>query len=437
MDKHAFTTSSHVTRFTKWLAACHSTLSVKLDIKSSRFVPGGIRADLAGLDAVLQHYRWRTDIDKPGDLQETQQSLRELGDRLRQAIDGGNEDAGLAACRDILAWGGDRNMRVGALPFLTGLHGNGELTHYLREARKAFALDSAVIALDKPPVRKMNSMLTKVHALASVDGLPIYDSRVAAAIAALVELWRREARLEHEELPGELAFPATASDRSVLYLFGDAQDPGVMSYAPAKASETAARWSSAKIRLGWLMAGVLDKAPGLFATLAPQDRMRAFEASLFMIGSNVGCLVANKQRVLSAAAEPGVGQHNLLQAAGRQRLRQEHAGLPHKTISTLARDNNNLTYAGNTDSGISGIWGSTPFAFDSEFLQELLAEFSGSEAGLGASVDGNVQPDTLGFWIDEHYPAKPRKYASALAAILVEEGLAKRLPGTPVRLRFS
>lgn len=433
MNRSTFAASPQVTAFTNCLAARLDSLSIDLDIKSSRFVPGGIRVGLSGLAALLPHYRWVTESSDRGDWPETREGLRNLGRLLRQAIDAGDEEAVLAACKAILAWGGDRNPRVGAFPYLSGLHEQKALARYLGTARRAFALDTAIIDARSPQASKMNSMLTKVHALASTDGLPIYDSRVAAAIAALVELWRRAQGLERDALPAELVFPPTTSDRSVLYLFDDAQAPECMSYAAAVARETAASWSSAKIRLGWLMRETLSKSPGLFAGEADQDRMHAFEACLFMVGYDVACLRGNW---------PGTGldktKRARLQRAGRDRLRREQAGLAHRTISTLAREDGRLAYAGTVDTGISGRWGESTFAFDSDFLQGLLADFPpGTDAGLGASMTGEVKPDTIGFWIDEHYPAKPRRYASALAAIFVDQGLARRVDGTgPVRLRF-
>lgn len=433
MNRSAFTALPHVLAFTNWLAARLDSLSIDLDIKSSRFVPGGIRVGLTGLAALLPHYRWVTESSDKGDWPETREGLRNLSRLLRQAIDAGNEDAVLAACKAILAWGGDRNPRVGALPYLSGLHEQKALVRYLDTARRAFALDTAVIDARSPQAPRMNSMLTKVHALASTDGLPIYDSRVAAAIAALVELWRRAQGLERDPLPAQLVFPPTTSDRSVLYLFDDAQGPERMSYAAAATRETAATWSSAKIRLGWLMSETLCKMPGLFAGEAKQDHMHAFEACLFMIGYDVACLRGNL---------PGTGLDKTklarLQRAGRDRLRREQAALVNRTISTLAREDGRLAYAGTVDTGISGRWGETAFAFDSDFLQALLADFPpGSEAGLGASMTGAVKQDTIGSWIDHHYPAKPRRYASALAAILVDQGLALRGGGAKsIRLSF-
>jgi hypothetical protein len=127
-----------------------------------------------------------------------------------------------------------------------------------------------------------------------------------------------------------------------------------------------------------------------------------------------------------------------LQRSGQKQLRLEHANWPHKTIRTLKGDQDNLSYAGNVETGISGVWGATKFAFHTEFLQDLLAEHpAGTEACLGASKTGEVKSDTLGYWIDAHYPSKSRPFASALAAILVEEGLAESIAGAwPTRIRF-
>lgn len=432
MNRNAFIASTDVAAFTDWLAKHYGSLSIRLNIKPSRFVRGGLRSDVAGLD-LLEHYRWRTKGSETGNWQETRDYLRELGDALKRAIARRNDDEVLDACRRILAWGGNRNDAKGAMPFLKALHAEGKLAEYLDTSRRAFALDAAIIDGGRPQAAKMNSMLTKVHALASHDGLPIYDSRVAAAIAALVELWRRLQGKTAEPLSSRLAFPAIPSDRSVHSLFADAQSPGVLSYAPALGTTTAIEWCSAKIRLGWLMAAVTEKAPGLFAGEAAEDRMHAFEASLFMIGYDVGCLKEN-----APGAVTGEKQRMQIRREGAARLRRDHAGLPHTAISTLNGKTANISYAGNLHIGFSGVWSETQFAFDSDFLQELLNDFpSGEEAGLGANMTGDVASDTLGYWINQHYPAKPRRLASVLAPILVAEGCAEAITGAyPIRLRF-
>ena len=116
----------------------------------------------------------------------------------------------------------------------------------------------------------------------------------------------------------------------------------------------------------------------------------------------------------------------------------DHAGLPSATISTLRGKTSNISYAGDLLAGFSGVWSETPFTFDGDFLQDLLNDFpTGQEAGLGANMTGEVKPDTLGYWINQHYPTKPRRLVSVLAPILVAEGWAVPITGVhPIRLRF-
>lgn len=297
MNRTEFLQGCAVGGFTDWLAGKADTLMVDLDIKRSRFVPGGIRQRLLGMNAVLPHYVWRSEGTGEGRWPETQQHLGQLGGALKRALEaGGDDDVVMDVCRQILLWGGDRNPKVGASTFLEQLHAGRGLAVYLNKASNAFKLDEAVLDAADAPAARMNSMLTKVHALASGDGLPIYDSRVAAAIATLVELWRRDQGRQHTALPASLLFPATLASRTVRHQFNDAMSPGVMSYLEAKTEQTAHRWSGAKIRLAWLMADVLKKSGTLFATEASPDgagRMHAFEATLFLIGYDVKCLARN------------------------------------------------------------------------------------------------------------------------------------------------
>jgi hypothetical protein len=73
--------------------------------------------------------------------------------------------------------------------------------------------------------------------------------------------------------------------------FPQASPPGVMIYG---APETTGQWAIAKVRLGWVMEGLLGKMPALFSDSCPApsfaDRTHVFEASLFIVGYNVRCL---------------------------------------------------------------------------------------------------------------------------------------------------
>lgn len=438
MIRTEFLKTAAVDDFTTWLARNCDNLIIDLDIKRSRFVPQGTQMRLVGMNAVLPHYVWRSEGSLAGQWPETKQHLGELAAALKLALGADNDnDAVMSVCRRILQWGGDRNPAKGASPFLARMHAEKTLATYLQAAKSAFNLDEAVTNATHPPAARMNSMLTKVHALASDDGLPIYDSRVAAAIGSLVELWRRDTGLQEQALPDELVFPATMASRTVQHLFGDAMNPGVMSYAPNKADRTARQWSAAKIHLGWVMQDVLRKAGMLFAEEASddtRDRMHAFEATLFIIGYDVWCLAQN-----STMAGRDTKHLRQLKTGARKTLEQEQRNLPIRSISTLNEIETKLHYAGDVETGISGIWGKMRFAFERDFLQELLGNFqSMTHVELGASVSGKVRDGTLGRWINDNHPAMPRMYASAIAAILVNEGLASRVPDSrPIQLNFG
>lgn len=291
MNKQAFLADPDVEDFLRWLTRELPRLKVHLDIKRSRFVPSGVNVEVTGLQNVLPHYAWKSHGMANGDWADTKTHLAALADALRSAVQRDSDPDTLVACREILRWGGNRNWNTGAYPFLSARAASGVLCQYLKDTGAAFALDTADVDAIVQPGEMLNSMLTKVHALYAEDGLPIYDSRVAAAIASLVEMWRLATGKSGDPLPVPLTFPATTASRTVRGLFPHARSPGVMAYG---APETAGQWASAKVRLGWIMESILWKMPSLLSNCctAPSlaDRMHAFEASLFMVGYDVGCL---------------------------------------------------------------------------------------------------------------------------------------------------
>jgi hypothetical protein len=219
-----------------------------------------------------------------------------ISSRLRKAVRHANDAQAMQICGEILTFGGERNPRSGARPFLNG---QASLTAYLALAQKQLSLSSADLSA-LGAVSKMNSMLTKIHALASDDGLPIYDSRVAVAIAALVEIYRQKMATRWPSVPKELRFPAVDSERDVRRVFPGALPHG--SVASRGAHQTLL-WSQAKVRLGWILEEVLRRDPLLFSETefvgaassgsSMRTRMHAFEAALFMIGYDVRCLGSN------------------------------------------------------------------------------------------------------------------------------------------------
>lgn len=285
MNRTEFLKQPEVIGFTDWLAATLPLRKIRLNIRSSKFVPGGIQATTRFTDLVPHHYCWRATGQTTGGWAEACAKTNALSVNLRAAVQSNDPQTTLTACSDVLEWGGERNALKGARPFLTTL-GPG-ICQYIAQAHQEMALNTANLHTGFPGVQLMNSMLTKVHAFYSTEGLPIYDSRVSAASAALVEFWRQHSGTH--QLPDTLSFPLAGGSQKPQHkltcLFDQAISPGTLLYT---IQNTPQRWASAKVRLAWVMAETLRKAPALFA--GQPDRMRAMEASLFMVGYDLNCL---------------------------------------------------------------------------------------------------------------------------------------------------
>lgn len=293
----AVSKSSYSFDFARWLAEVLPRLTVHLRINGSARTPGGVAIDAVGVEAVLHAYQWRAEWEGSDgtrvvslDWPNTKRSLAQLGRQLREAVGSGDDDATLIVCERIIQWGGERNRATGARPFLNRLVREGRLAAYIAQAGRFLSLDHAELPLGTS-IELMNSMLTKVHSLYAADGLPIYDSRVAAATSALAEAYRRSAML-NSAMPEELRFPGVGgSDRKsrlsrrVRRLFPEADEPGSVPYASSQAT---ARWTNAKWRAGKVLRSVVRAEPRLLADEGGEaERMHALEAAFFMIGYDV------------------------------------------------------------------------------------------------------------------------------------------------------
>jgi hypothetical protein len=272
--------------FAGWLACRLPILTFSLDIKSSKFVLGGIRAEkLRGIEAVLSKYRW-----KNTDWADTRCHIDGFRKRLKVLLAENGESSTVQAvwdvCRDVIDWGGDRNERRGATPFLERKLNDGSLVRYLNTTRKALALQYPVSIERFRDIQLMNSMLAKIHAFSADDGLPIYDSRVAFAAGALVEIYRGQSSLRWNKVPDALSFPAipASNQKRRVRVFRDAIDPG---YLYPHLSNCTKKWCSAAVRLGSIFKKTLMLNDELFRDEdSLPRRMHALEASFFMLGAN-------------------------------------------------------------------------------------------------------------------------------------------------------
>ena len=298
MMRHDFLADAEVSEFSQWLAVELPKLPVRLDIARSPYMPDGLRAECTFALLLPEHYQWRLAGMVTGDWRETLLRMHGLSTSLRESASRGDVPGTHAACEAIAEWGADRNGRVGASAFLHDL--GDDLPGYLERTGKAISLAAPDASGSFRSVRRMNSTLTKIHALFAVDGLPIYESRVAVAIATLVEMWRRRTGRDMSALSPALRFPAVGGQlqRRVRWTYPDAADPGVLSYNSGSEIATAARWASATVRLGLLMEATLERsAPDLFVAWAERRgshtkaaRMAAFVGSLYMVGYNPVCM---------------------------------------------------------------------------------------------------------------------------------------------------
>ncbi|MEE4382811.1 MAG: hypothetical protein V2J02_12500 [Pseudomonadales bacterium] len=318
MNREEFVAHPEVRQFVAWATSTLPSLAIELHVSpkgtgrtSAGFGPG-VRGRFVGIDQVAKAYQWHSefknrdgDLFVSSDLRSTQCAFEELRTWLAAALEHQDSEELIRAINSVLTWGGDiaymRRKPAGALPFLMGLE---DLPGYLLKLKQELALNHADTGR-LGAVGHMNAMLTKVHALLADDGLPIYDSRVAGAIASIVELYRRQSGAGWNEVPAPLRFKATDRAKRSRRVPGlrcaaphnDGEpilDPGVLS----RSSRTGSlEWASCKVRLGWLMAEILSMDRSLFRESGGACDMRAcmhsFEASLFMIGFNVSSLREN------------------------------------------------------------------------------------------------------------------------------------------------
>lgn len=434
-----FSKDPDVLAFVNWFCSNHSRLKVNLKIKSTRFVPGGTKAKVTGFANVLDHYRWKSKGMTTGDWQETISVLGTLSKELMSAVDAGNASGIREATRKILVWGGNRNWKVGAWPFISNMT-DVALVQYLQRTRSILHLGSAHLPLPggTDGILLMNAMLTKVHALNAGEGLPIYDSRVAAAMACLIELWRMQEGRQADALPSLLTFPATDPARTVTVMSSKAKVPTMMSQCEAPSQA----WSECKVRLGWLIHLILEQSPDLFSSLASHNskvkkgqsagtRAHAFESTLFMLGYDPACLTPTKV----AEADLTARRAKAVKAACAS-LPGDPAQYPQST-PTLTGTEADVHYR-YADGEYDVLWKTAKLRFSEELVEDILdlMEQAGDEGILlSASQTGTPPEGSVGALLKEA-GYSPRA-GSALAAILRDQGLIVSEGKKGIRLRLA
>jgi len=288
LDREAFLGLADVEAFISWLVTNLASLQVHLKVRSSAFVPGGIDAQVTGIEAVQAYYRWS------GDWATVSQLLSNYRENIRAAVRSGDQDATYLASVDILEWG---NVPSSA-GYLAGLRQQGLLVQYLKNIAPLLSPvgRQKLTELTRASIPRFNSGLTKVHALLDDAGSPIYDGRVGAAIAMLYHLYRHSPAAAGEAQHSMFAWgpgyesPGAGRRRTIrnprLLALGYDGTPQLLSHTSPHI------WARRQVILGWIIRAVLDRS-GLFGAdgVDMAGRCHAFEAALFMLGYDLRCLV--------------------------------------------------------------------------------------------------------------------------------------------------
>ncbi len=227
------------------------------------------------LFGAYEKYFWPFSATVPGEssprrrrsYDDTVEILKVLTDKLRGSAEVQDASTFLEAAVRVVKWGGvpKNEIRLRAL----GPNALSALT------KAAGQLKPAVADLgDLANVTDMNSGFSKIYSLL-IDGFPIYDSRVACALASLVRLYCEEFNLP--EVPKTLAFRIPASRGSV------SRDPSTPAFKFRRLwAGQAQHYATSNIKAAWLMGALATTAP--FGTLTTTNPLFALQSALFMIG---------------------------------------------------------------------------------------------------------------------------------------------------------
>ena len=214
-----------------------------------------------------EQYAWNG-----GNFAVNQAELECLAACVRRAVEQDDRFAFVGTGLGILRWGGVTPHNAAKLRAL----GEKALPIFHRASHLLDPSHADTSCLSG--VRYMNSGWTKVYAL-MLDGLPIYDGRVGAAMGYLVQKHCTDAGLN--SVPDLLHFrwgQAKGGDHN--------RDPSSRLLCFRKLTAASPRnWAECNVRAAWVLGEVCRE--GRFGDLLPDRRLRALEAALFMIGYEI------------------------------------------------------------------------------------------------------------------------------------------------------
>lgn len=268
MDREAYRDDADVRAFLDWAKPLvtgdrtldHSWASPKWGTRS-----------FETLYDAYEQYEWKFSVDLPERgkcegkrYKETVSFLTDLKTQLRESQEQGDMDRFLKAANAVLEWG-----HVYRSETLSRL-GDEVIPHLTANADR---LDPARADLDHlVGLKPMSAGFSKLYSLL-VDCFPIYDSRVACALASLVRWFCHER--------GRDAVPETLKIGVPLDRASVCRDPSCKHLSFKRISPgSTTRYARSNVMAAWLL-GELAKHPPF---CGEDDPLHALQSAMFMIG---------------------------------------------------------------------------------------------------------------------------------------------------------
>lgn len=283
MKRNDFLQDADVSGFLDFFSCCLSLLEVNYFTNFNQIHPKQRNFHVIGVSAAHASYAWPavntfslppypTIYDWPS----TFNFLQTARATLQNAIASNNDLATWDTVEKILEWGLSPKAKANNLNQLKR-HCNGKsLSAYLKNIQMSLRLsgiDTKNITSTLIPYA--SSGMSKVHSLASTDGLIIFDSRVAATVGECINEHLRR-NMCNVIPPKLLIYRESRYQRTPIPLIDGNNHPiFIRDY----------HWIECQVRVSWMFEEVLSRNPTIFPGQAMPARMHSLEAACFMMGA--------------------------------------------------------------------------------------------------------------------------------------------------------
>ena len=266
MNQESFLTDRNVREFIEW--ARHLTRG-EWRLKSGNCDGTSPSCESVSLYDAYDKYKWngKNFDDTCEELDGYQARIRSVASKCPASIEDKREFLRVAAL--ILKWGG-----INSLPRLARM-GNDALRELTHCAQRLEPTTATMEGLDG--FKYMGSGFSKIYSL-MIDDFPIYDSRVACALTSLIYLFCEDTGLLRVPIALRLGVPPPQGGREN----NPSREPLVF---PNIRGSQYPLYAKSNVKAAWLLKKmIVGQGADPFAKVPEHRKVRALEASLFMIG---------------------------------------------------------------------------------------------------------------------------------------------------------